>query len=167
MDLVQRIRFLVHHHSIRIHYSKICSKWKGLFSSSFGKFLVNVTIFESSEAPSMRCTSKNHQIWQKFSKKIKTILPETISPYMGFGYWSITSSHHFLCRIIPSLSGPFIHALVDKCFLGLNDFFLIIKALDAQLAKNGKTVQQIICVRVAGFSNLFVAARFEFQGTWF
>ena len=92
----------------------------------------------------LRCNAlqKNHQIWQKFSKKIKTILPETISPYMGFGYWSITSSHHFLCRIIPSLSGPFIHALVDKCFLGLNDFFLIIKALDAQLAKNGKTVYE-------------------------
>ena len=105
----------------------------------------------------LRCNAlqKNHQIWQKFSKKIKTILPETISPYMGFGYWSITSSHHFLCRIIPSLSGPFIHALVDKCFLGLNDFFLIIKALDAQLAKNGKTVPKMICVRESGCTHKF------------
>ena len=88
----------------------------------------------------LRCNAlqKNLQIYQKFSKKSKQSCLKPFLHTWVSGIWSITSSHHFLCRIIPSLSGPFIHALVDKCFLGLNDFFLIIKALDAQLATNGK-----------------------------
>ena len=53
---------------------QLLSAWSGLKASQtsfFGKLLEYLMIFQSSTAPPVLSTLKNHKMWQKFVKKMK------------------------------------------------------------------------------------------------